>query len=66
MAENKKPPLGIPPYGITTIMRMKDIVKAMDRYIESGNINTNLFAIWAKELICQCELLDKMERGSDE
>lgn len=66
MAENKKPPLGIPPYGIITTMRIKDIVKAMDRYIEDGNINTYLFTIWAKELICQCELLEKMERGSND
>ena len=61
-----RPPLGIPPYEITAYLRIKDIVKAMDRYIEADLMNNNLFLNWAKEIICQIELLEKMNEKDEE
>lgn len=64
--ENNKPPLGVPPYTVATPLRMKDLIEAMHRQVEADRMDLNRLTIWAKELICQCELLDKMEGGSNE
>jgi hypothetical protein len=64
--ENKRPPLGTPPWYITARMRLKDLNNAINRYLEEDHINTTCIKEWAKEIIAQCELMEKMDRKGDE
>ena len=66
--EYTKPPLGIKPGYIATEQRIADLVAAMQRQIGNNKmdeITTILLKMWAKEIILQAELLEKLNKGQE-
>lgn len=57
-----RPPLGTPPWYIISRLRVKDLNEAITRYLQEDHINTYCIKEWAKEIIAQCELMEKMDK----
>lgn len=67
MSNYVRAPLGTEPYYIAADRRVIALAKAIERYAtlaERGK--TKIMREWAKEIICQCDLIDNMQEENDE
>ena len=60
-----KPPIGTKPYYIVAGGRIHELVGAIDRYAGSPNRNLEAMRSWAREIIAQCDLIEKMEEKEE-
>ena len=58
-APTEKPPLGVEPYYIPAESRIKDLAQAIWQNVDTGN--TGCIRLWAREIIEQCGLIERME-----
>jgi hypothetical protein len=58
--DSLKPLLGCCTYDIVTSSRILELSQAINRYSDYADKNTDLIRKWAKEIILQCDFLDKM------
>lgn len=59
-----KPPLGVKPGHIATEQRIADLIAAMQRQIDNNamdEITIILLKMWAKEIVLQAELLERLK-----
>lgn len=54
-----KPPLGAPPAYIRCEARIKELADAISRASDEGRNYPGHIMIWAKEIIWQCEIMEK-------
>ncbi len=54
----EKPPIGVKPYYIASCERINDLAEAIQRY--SATSKYKVIKLWAEEVICHCDLLEKM------
>ena len=60
-SNDKKPPLGAKPYYIASGDRIHELAEAINRHAGSPNRNLDYMRKWAREIIAQCDLIEKME-----
>lgn len=61
--DSDKRPLGVPPYYINVSARIAELSEAIYRYAgEPMRSSTPLIKEWAKEIVAQCDLVEKMEK----
>lgn len=58
--QNKKPILGVKPCYIASYSRITDLAEAIVRHSNECE-RQDLIKMWAKEIVAQCDLLEKME-----
>lgn len=56
-----KPPEGAKPYYIVAGNRIHELAEAIDRYSDTPKGNLSCIKKWAKEIIAQCDLIEKCE-----
>lgn len=56
----EKPPIGIKPYYIVSCERINALAEAIQRY--STTKNYKAIELWAEEIICYCDFLEKMKK----
>ena len=57
----EKPPLGCATFDMIAGDRIHELSSAIDRYSSESKDNIDLIRKWAKEIILQCDLIDKMK-----
>ena len=55
----EKPPIGTAPYYVPAESRIKDLAQAIWQNVDTGN--TVCIRLWAREIIEQCGLIERME-----
>lgn len=55
-----KPEIGVKPYYIVAEERIKELSEAIVRSYNDETM-TGQIIVWAKEIICQCEILDTVK-----
>ena len=59
--QEEKPPLGVKPYWIHSSERILDLCGAIERYTcYSIRIETDFIKRWAKEIVEQCEIIERL------
>ena len=61
MNDYTKPPLGASPAYITAENRIKELAEAISRASVEGRNYTGHITLWAKEIIWQCEIIQKSD-----
>lgn len=56
-----KPPLGAIPAYIPAENRIKELAEAIARTSAEGRVYTGHITMWAREIILQCELMEKIK-----
>lgn len=56
--KQEKPPVGVKPYYILSGERISDLAGAIQRY--SRTKKYKIIKLWAKEIICHCDLIKKL------
>ena len=62
MEDYTKPPLGAPPAFISAESRIKELAEAISRASCAGRNYTGHITLWAKEIIWQCEIMQKVDK----
>lgn len=61
MGETGKPPIGVPPYWIVARDRIIELCGAIERNATYSTRETaDAIKIWAKEIMLQCNLIEKV------
>lgn len=64
MQDLRKPPIGTKPYWIGASKRISELCEAIKRYTDySAARSTDLIKLWAKEIVMQCEIIEKMREN---
>lgn len=61
-----KPPLGVKPYWMVAWSRISDLAEAIERQYEDASGNAELVELWAREIILQCQILNRLKEQKDE
>ena len=62
MNDYTKPPLGASPAYISAENRIKELAEAISRASVEGRYYTGHITLWAKEIIWQCDIMQKSDK----
>lgn len=54
----EKPAIGVKPCFVASEMRIMELVKGIERQLDSGSPNHKLIKRWASEIVGQCDLIE--------
>ena len=64
--QRSKPHLGVKPYWMVAWSRISDLVEAIERQYEDANGNAELVELWAREIVLQCQILNRLKGQNDD
>lgn len=64
--QQSKPPLGVKPYWMVAWSRISDLAEAIERQYEDANGNAELVELWAREIVLQCQILNRLKESNNE